>query len=73
MFTKEGMERLFGRACSGDDGQEKKSSSSHNRFVILENGRLVPIEPGGMVEIALNELGARIIEVEIRGPEKVKP
>jgi len=72
MFTKEGINRLFGKSCQEENGQEAQSSSVH-KFVLLENGRLVPIEPGGMVEIALNELGARIIEVEIRGPEKVKP
>lgn len=72
MLTKEGVERLFGRDCSGKDGQENEPLSLH-KLVLLENGRLVPIEPGGMVEMALNELGAKIIKVEIPGPEKVKP
>ncbi len=31
----------------------------------LEDNRYVEIEPGGMVDLALNELGARIIKVEV--------
>ena len=31
----------------------------------LEDSRYVEIEPGGMVEFAVNELGARIIKVEV--------
>jgi len=31
----------------------------------LEDSRYVEIEPGGMVDLAVNELGARIIKVEV--------
>jgi hypothetical protein len=33
----------------------------------LEDSRYVEIEPGGMVDLAVNELGARIIKVEVIG------
>ncbi len=70
MFTKEGAIRLFGKVCGEDDGSESRSSSIQ-KFVLLEDGRLVPVEPGGMVEIALNELGAKIVEVRIQSEERV--
>ncbi len=31
----------------------------------LEDSRYVEIEPGGMVDLAVNEFGARIIKVEV--------
>ncbi len=31
----------------------------------LEDSRYVEIEPGGMVDLAVNDLGARIIKVEL--------
>jgi hypothetical protein len=31
----------------------------------LEDSRYVEIEPGGMVDLAVNELGAKIIKVEL--------
>jgi len=31
----------------------------------LEDSRYVEIEPGGMVDLAVNELGARIIKVDV--------
>ncbi len=70
MFTKEGAIRLFGKVC-GEDNRSESISSSIPKFVLLEDGRLVPVEPGGMVEIALNELGAKIVEVQIRPEERV--
>jgi hypothetical protein len=42
---------------------EKATLPTWIRFVVLEDGRLVPVEPGGMVEVALNELGAKVVEV----------
>jgi hypothetical protein len=32
--------------------------------------KCIPIQPGGMVEIALRELGARVIEVELLESEE---
>jgi hypothetical protein len=46
-----------------NDEQEKANLPTSIRFVILEDGRLVPVEPGGMVELALSELGAKVVEV----------
>jgi hypothetical protein len=31
----------------------------------MRDGRLVAVEPGGMVDVAIHELGAEIVEVEI--------
>ena len=70
MFTKEGSVHLFDKSCAEDHTQDSKSSSI-GRFVLLEGGRLVPVEPGGMVEVALNELGAKIVKVEIPSGERV--
>lgn len=70
MFTKEGISRLFERICSEEEAQEV-TTSNIEKFVVLDNGRLVPIEPGGMVELALNELGAKIVEVKNPFREKV--
>jgi hypothetical protein len=50
-----------------NDEQEKANLSTSIRFVILEDGRLVPVEPGGMVEVALSELGAQVVEVFYEG------
>jgi hypothetical protein len=71
MFTKEGMVPLFGKICTGEHAQESKHAP-FRKFVLLDDGRLVPVEPGGMVEVALNELGAKIVKVEIPSGEKVE-
>ena len=34
------------------------------KFVRLKDGRLVPIQPDGMVDIALREMGAELVEIE---------
>ncbi len=34
-------------------------------IIHLEDGQAVSIKPGGMVDIAIHELGARVIEVEV--------
>jgi hypothetical protein len=70
MFTKVCETRFFAGACKEKEAQEARSST-YAKFVLLEDGRLVPVEPGGMVEVALNELGAKIVEVEIPSVEKV--
>lgn len=70
MFTKEGVSQLSERICSEEEAQEV-TTSNIEKFVVLDNGRLVPIEPGGMVELALNELGAKIVEVKNPFREKV--
>ena len=70
MFTKEGISHLFDRICSEEEAQEVPTSNIE-KFVVLDNGRLVPIEPGGMVELALNELGAKVVEAEIPSGEKI--
>jgi hypothetical protein len=70
MFTKEGAIRSFGKLCGDDNGSESQPSSIR-KFVLLEDGRMVPVEPGGMVEIALGELGAKIVEVQIHPEERV--
>ena len=31
----------------------------------MRDGRLVEVEPGGMVDVAYHELGAEIVEVEL--------
>ncbi|HEY43045.1 MAG TPA: hypothetical protein G4O11_03585 [Anaerolineae bacterium] len=36
----------------------------------LEEGRHVPIKMGGMVDVAVRELGAKIVKVEIIEPEE---
>jgi hypothetical protein len=33
-------------------------------IIHLEDGRSIPIKFGGMVDIAIHELGARIVEIE---------
>ncbi len=40
------------------------SAQSIIRLIYLEDGRVVPVEPDGMVDIALRELGAKVIDVE---------
>jgi hypothetical protein len=39
--------------------------TSSRRYVALDDGRLTPIEPDGMVDVAISEMGARIAEVEL--------
>ena len=34
-------------------------------IIHLEDGQAVSIKPGGMIDIAIHELGARVIEVEV--------
>jgi len=34
----------------------------------LADGRLVPVLPGGMAEVSLNELGARLVDVKPASP-----
>ena len=34
-------------------------------IIHLEDGQAVSIKPGGMVDIAIHELGARVIEVKV--------
>jgi hypothetical protein len=43
---------------------EKESQRGEISFILLEDGRLVPVERGGMVELALRELGAKVVEVK---------
>jgi hypothetical protein len=33
-------------------------------YILLDDGRLMPVQSGGMVELALKELGARLVGVE---------
>jgi hypothetical protein len=33
--------------------------------ILMRDGRLVAVEPGGMVDVAYHELGAEIVEVEV--------
>jgi hypothetical protein len=33
--------------------------------IYLEDGRCAPVKPGGMVDVALRELGARVVEVKV--------
>ncbi|TET85691.1 MAG: hypothetical protein E3J37_01330 [Anaerolineales bacterium] len=37
-----------------------------------ENGQFVPITPGGMVDVAVHELGAKIVKVELLEEEEVE-
>jgi hypothetical protein len=60
MMVKEAINWLL----EGIENKPGAPESTTIRFVLLEDGRLVPVEPGGMVEIALNELGAKIVEAE---------
>ncbi len=39
-------------------------------IIHLEDGQAVSIKPGGMVDIAIHELGARVIEVEVLGTDE---
>jgi len=49
---------------------EKESPKGKIKFILLEDSRLVPVEPGGMVEMALRELGARVVEVDFQNRER---
>ena len=70
MFTKVCETTFFAGVCKEKEAQETRSSTDI-RFVLLEDGRLVPVEPGGMVEVGLDEMGAKIVEVEIPPKGKV--
>jgi len=37
-----------------------------------ENGQCVPITPGGMVDVAVHELGAKIVKVELLEEEELE-
>ncbi|MEJ2012627.1 MAG: hypothetical protein P8X64_10460 [Anaerolineales bacterium] len=45
-------------------GEEERSQREDDIYILLTDGSLQPVQPGGMVELALKELGARLIRVE---------
>ncbi len=48
-----------------EEGSSAKLVPSPIVIIHLEDGQAVSIKPGGMVDIAIHELGARVIEVEV--------
>lgn len=48
-----------------DEGSSAMVMQSPIVIIHLEDGQAVSIKPGGMVDIAIHELGARVIEVEV--------
>jgi hypothetical protein len=48
-----------------DEGSSAMLVPSPIVIIHLEDGQAVSIKPGGMVDIAIHELGARVIEVEV--------
>ena len=70
MFVKEAKSYLFEEPCSKED-TTKARERNIKKFILLEDGRMVPVDPGGMVEVALIELGAKVVEVEDLSGEKV--
>lgn len=62
MFVNQAINRLVDKKCA-DEGIQAIRPAALERFVLLEDGRLIPVEPGGMVELALTELGARVVTV----------
>jgi hypothetical protein len=48
-----------------EEGTSAMVTQSPIAIIHLENGQAVSIKPGGMVDIAIHELGARVIEVEV--------
>jgi hypothetical protein len=47
-----------------DSDPPKEEDTMKIRFLQLEDGRLIPIETGGMVDIATQEFGAKIIQMD---------
>lgn len=41
------------------------------KVIHLEDGRRAPIEAGGMVDLALHEFGAKVVEVKIIDAQEV--
>jgi hypothetical protein len=68
MFVNEAINWLLYKKCTDKEIRIIRPAAS-DKFVLLEDGRMIPVEPGGMVEIALNELGAKIVEAEIPSGE----
>lgn len=48
-----------------EEGSSAMMVQSPIVIIHLEDGQAVSIKPGGMVDIAIHELGARVIEVEV--------
>jgi hypothetical protein len=57
-----------------EETQDTRGDLSHTPLVIkvrhLEEERHITIKPGGMVDIAVRELGAKIVKVEVIEPEE---
>ncbi|MCK5643995.1 MAG: hypothetical protein KAJ19_24570 [Gammaproteobacteria bacterium] len=53
-----------------DEGSSAMVMQSPIVIIHLEDGQAVSIKPGGMVDIAIHELGARLIEVEVLNPDE---
>ena len=70
MFVKEPIIYLLEQSCSKEN-TTKVRKKAIRKFVLLEDGRMVPVEPGGMVEVGLSELGAKVVEVDLPNGEKV--
>ncbi|NIM94943.1 MAG: hypothetical protein GTO18_14675 [Anaerolineales bacterium] len=34
------------------------------KYIEIKDGRLIPIDPDGMVDVAVRELGARVVDVD---------
>jgi hypothetical protein len=43
---------------------DEPSEDAGLRLILLDDGRLIPVETGGMVDIAMKELGAKIVEID---------
>lgn len=39
----------------------------------MKNGRPVPVQPGGIVDVAVRELNAQIVEVVLVEPDELDP
>ncbi len=48
-----------------EEGSSAMMVQSPIVIIHLEDGQAVSIKPGGMVDIAIHELGARVIEVKV--------
>lgn len=45
-------------------GNEQGSQREDDIYILLNDGSLQPVRPGGMVELALKELGARLVRID---------
>ncbi|NIS81921.1 MAG: hypothetical protein GTO14_17305 [Anaerolineales bacterium] len=66
MITKQRNPTLEAESSDGSEtSQQALDTMVTIEVIYLDDGLYAPVEPGGMVDVALRELGARVVEVKV--------